>query len=299
MADPISILWIPATIAAAAAQTARNAMQRHLTATLGTLGATSVRFVYGFPFGLALLGLASLVAGHAPPAPSGEALTWIAAGAVAQIVATALTLASMRLKSFALAIAYTKAEPVLVAIFAFAVLGERLSTSALAAIAAATIGVIAMSGNPWRNGIDGRATALGVAAGAAFGLSAVCYRGGILELGEPVFFLAATTALAWALGLQSLLMIVWLRAREPGTLVRLAAEWRKSLFAGAMGACASAGWFCGFALAPAALVRTLGLVEVAFSLLVGRNVFKQSLAPREAAGLALMLGGVAALLLLG
>lgn len=299
MADPISLLWIPATIGAAAAQTARNAMQRHLTAALGTLGATAVRFVYGFPFGLALLGLASLVAGHAPPSPDADALLWIAGGALAQILATALTLAAMRLKSFALAIAYTKVEPVLVALFGFVVLGERLSVLALVAIVAATAGVMAMSGNPWRNGVDGRATALGVAAGAAFGLSAVCYRGGILALEEPAFFLAATTALAWALAFQSVLMLAWLRLREPDTLVRLFAEWRKSLFAGAMGAFASGGWFCGFALAPAALVRTLGLVEVAFSLLVGRNVFKQSLAPREAAGLALMLAGVAALLLLG
>jgi drug/metabolite transporter (DMT)-like permease len=299
MADPISLLWVPATMAAAAAQTARNAMQRHLTAALGTLGATAVRFVYGFPFGLALLGLASLAAGRAPPLPGVEAFVWIGAGALAQILATALTLAAMRLKSFALAIAYTKAEPVLVVMFGFVVLGERLSTLAVAAIVAATAGVMVMSGNPWRNGVDGRATALGVAAGAAFGLSAVCYRGGILALDEPVFFLAATTALAWALAFQAAAMLVWLRLRAPDTLVRLFAEWRKSLFAGAMGACASGGWFCGFALAPAALVRTLGLIEVVFSLLVGRNVFKQSLAPREAAGLALMVGGVAALLLLG
>jgi drug/metabolite transporter (DMT)-like permease len=299
MADPISLLWIPATVGAAAAQTARNAMQRHLTQALGTLGATAVRFVYGLPFGMALLGLACLVAGKAPPVPDATALAWIVAGAMAQILATALTLAAMRLKSFALAIAYTKAEPVPVLLFGFLVLGERLSPIAILAILAACAGVMAMSGNPWRNGVDGRATALGVSAGAAFGLSAVCYRGGILALGEPVFFLAATTALALALAFQAAAMLLWLRLREPVTFVRLFAEWRKSLFAGAMGALASGGWFCGFALAPAALVRTLGLVEVVFSLLVGRNVFKQSLAPREAFGLALMLAGVAVLLLFG
>ena len=38
-------LWIPITIGAAAAQTARNAAQRHLTPILGTLGATLVRFL--------------------------------------------------------------------------------------------------------------------------------------------------------------------------------------------------------------------------------------------------------------
>src|SRR5438552_2894903 len=45
-------LWIVFTVLAAAGQTARNAMQRELTATLGTVGATHVRFLFGFPFAL-------------------------------------------------------------------------------------------------------------------------------------------------------------------------------------------------------------------------------------------------------
>jgi hypothetical protein len=48
-------LRIPATLAAAAAQTARNAMQRHLVESLGTVGATQVRFLYGLPFALMFL----------------------------------------------------------------------------------------------------------------------------------------------------------------------------------------------------------------------------------------------------
>ena len=46
------MLWAVFTLIAAAAQTARNAMQRELTATLGTVGATHVRFLFGFPFAL-------------------------------------------------------------------------------------------------------------------------------------------------------------------------------------------------------------------------------------------------------
>ena len=48
----LSLLWIPATLIASVAQTARNALQRSLTETLGTVGATQVRFLYGFPFAL-------------------------------------------------------------------------------------------------------------------------------------------------------------------------------------------------------------------------------------------------------
>ena len=58
-------LWIPITIAAAAAQTLRNATQRHLSADLGTLGATLVRFLYGLPFA-ALWLFAVVQAGNQP-----------------------------------------------------------------------------------------------------------------------------------------------------------------------------------------------------------------------------------------
>ena len=49
------LLWIPFTLLAAAGQTARNAMQRELTAALGTVGATHVRFLFGFPFAIVFL----------------------------------------------------------------------------------------------------------------------------------------------------------------------------------------------------------------------------------------------------
>ena len=64
------MLWIFATLLAAGAQTARNAMQSSLTATLGTLGATQVRFLYGLPFAVVFLALAAAIAGTDIPAPT-------------------------------------------------------------------------------------------------------------------------------------------------------------------------------------------------------------------------------------
>ena len=57
--------------------------------------------------------------------------------------------------------------------------------------------------------------------------------------------------------------------------------WRPSLFAGFMGALASQFWFLAFALATAASVRTLALVEVLFAQAISRFVFKQATTPRE------------------
>ena len=292
------LLWIPATLMAAAAQTARNAMQRHLTETLGTVGATHVRFLYGFPFALAFLALACAAAGHLPPVPDAVTLGWIATGALSQILATASMLAAMRTQSFALAVAYTKTEPIQVAIFAMFVLSEPLTIAGAVAILLACVGVVTISGNPWRTGgSDWRATALGIGSGGFFALSAVFYRGGILKLGEPVFWLAALTALAIALGMQAAALSAYLSIRDPAALRRVLAAWRPSLFAGAMGALASAGWFTAFSLATAAAVRTLALVEVLFSFVVGRRLFKQTAKANELVGLALVLAGVVILLL--
>ena len=52
--------WIPCVMLAAAAQTVRNAAQRSLSKTAGTLAATLVRFVYGLPFALAALAVVLL-----------------------------------------------------------------------------------------------------------------------------------------------------------------------------------------------------------------------------------------------
>ena len=63
-------LWIPITLAASGAQTARNAAQRQLTGTLGGVGATLVRFLYGLPI-TALAALTAIAVGGAPSQPWG------------------------------------------------------------------------------------------------------------------------------------------------------------------------------------------------------------------------------------
>src|ERR687893_2256157 len=143
-----SFLWIPATLAAAAAQTARNATQRRLTETIGTVGATQVRFLYGLPFALAFLPVALALTGERLPGANAEFLVFVLMGAVTQILATALMLAAMRERSFSLVTAYVKTEPVQVAVFGLLVLGDPLTPAIAAAILIATAGVVITSLKP-------------------------------------------------------------------------------------------------------------------------------------------------------
>src|ERR1041384_6442912 len=111
------MLWAIFTLIAAAAQTARNAMQRELTTALGTVGATHVRFLFGFPFAIVFLVVALAATGLALPSPPLKFWPWVMLGAGAQIVATALMLATMNDRSFVVTIAYIKTEAIQAALF--------------------------------------------------------------------------------------------------------------------------------------------------------------------------------------
>jgi len=63
-----------------------------------------------------------------------------------------------------------------------------------------------------------------------------------------------------------------------------------------MGAFASQFWFLAFALASAANVRTLALVEVLFAQAVSHIAFKHPATLREALGILLVVGGVVLLI---
>jgi drug/metabolite transporter (DMT)-like permease len=295
----VASLWIPATIAAAAAQTARNAMQRHLTGALGTIGATYVRFVYGAPFALVFLALVLLATGEPMPAPILGFLAFLAVGALAQVLATALMLAAMGMANFSATITYTKTEPVQVAVFGLVILGEPVSRLSALAILIATAGIVVMS-KP-QGGGKGLASltpaALGLASGALFAISAICYRGAILSLEEGSFIVRASTALAWALCLQAGAVSLHMLATDRPLLAATARAWRQSLFAGFMGALASFFWFTAFSLAVTAHVRALALVEVLFASLVSGRIFAQRLERQEIIGMGLVLAGVLMLLL--
>src|SRR5436190_69560 len=214
-----SWLWALFTVIAAASQTVRNAAQRELTATLGTIGATHVRFLFGFPFALVFLVVVLVATGVPLPSPSAVFCAWVVDGALAQMAATGLMLAAMNDRSFVAVYAYIKTEPVQ----------------------------------------------------------------------------AATFTMVIGLTIQVALLSPYLLLRNPAVMRAILRAWRPSMLAGFLGAFASQSWFLAFALATAASVRTLALVEVLFAQAISAFVFKQPTSPREAVGIVLIVAGVALL----
>lgn len=292
--------WVAFTVIAAGSQTLRNAMQKELTATLGTVGATHVRFLFGLPFAIVFLSMILGFSGEPLLLPGLESMAWTLFGALSQIGATALMLAAMRERSFVVTTALTKIEPVWVALLGVVFLGDFLSIGTVIAILVATSGVMVMSW-PKQAGGDAarwsvRPIMLGVVSGALFGFAAIGYRGGIQVLDYPNFVVGAATILVTGLVIQVLVLTTYLLLRDRENLLAILRAWRPSLFAGFMGAFASQFWFLAFAIESAARVRTLALVEILFAQVVSRNLFKQDLASREALGIGLIVVGVILLL---
>jgi drug/metabolite transporter (DMT)-like permease len=291
----ITWLWIPITLAAAAAQTARNATQRHLTTELGTLGATLVRFLYGLPFAVVYLALVLGAFDTGLPPLNGGFVFWAIIGGGAQIVATALLLHVLTMQNFAIGVAYSKTEVVQVAVFGFLILGEAVGLVVGTCIALAAAGVMLLAAPRQAGivkGVTSKAALLGIASGGVFAIAAIGYRAAALALAPGAPVVAAACTLVFTQFAQSLMLGGYLWLRDPKVVVAVARAWRISLVAGFMGALASGCWFTAMALEPVAHVRTLGLVELWFSYAVSRRIFRETLTPKELIGMLLVAVGV-------
>ncbi len=292
-------LWAMAALIGALAQTGRNATQVGLTAALGTIGATQVRFLFGLPFAIVFLLAVSFWTAEPVPALRLATLGWVTLGGLAQIAGTALMLQVMKSTAFGVTTAWLKIEPVMVAILGALVLGDAMTLPVLLAIGIAVLGVVILTLKPGQ----GRAmfaevqpAALGLLAGLCFGLAAIGFRGGILSFETGGFVIRATAALALALAIQTGVLLIWMLARDRAALVGSFGFWRSSLGAGFLGAFASEFWFIGFSLTSAANVRALALIEVIFAQVVARYWFRQKTSGRQLVGMTVILLGVATLL---
>ncbi len=289
--------WIAATLIAAVAQTGRFLVQRHLKRTaLSTGGATFSRFLFSAPLIVAILLLWGAAGGAPLPRPTAAFWRFVLTGGVAQILATACVITLFGLRNFAVGISFKKTETILTAVLGLLLLGDPVSGGGAVAIGIGAVAVLILSGRPG-GGWEGRAVALGLGSGALFAVSAVCYRGAALSLGDAPVLLRAGVTLAAATSAQTLILGTWLVWREPGQIGAVVAAWRVAALAGALSMVGSFGWFTAFALQNAAYVKALGQVEVILSILATTLLLGERITGRELAGIALLSVSILALIL--
>lgn len=297
-------IWIPITIAAAFLQNVRSALQKHLRGQLSVSGATFVRFSFGFPLAILYLAGLMLLLDQPLPPPTLRFAVFMTSGGMAQILATALLVSLFAQRNFAVGTTYAKTETVQTALFGMVILGDRLSTGAVIGIVVSLAGVAVISLAKSRTrlsaalaAVGGRSALIGIASGSFFGISAVSYRAASLALGGPGFLLQAAFTLASVTVLQTVVMAIYMRWREPGQIGRTLANWRTAIWVGASGVAASAGWFTAMTIQNAAYVRALGQIELLFTLAAAHFVFRERTTRLELIGIGLTVAGILWLLL--
>ncbi|NOR31223.1 MAG: EamA family transporter [Sulfitobacter sp.] len=296
-------LWILVTLAAAIFQTARFMLQKHLaTATLSAAGATFSRFIYSAPFivgGLAVyLGASGTSLPRIDPGFWGYGLL----GGTAQILATVCVVSLFKQRNFAVGITFKKTEVILTVLISWLILGEGVTVWGFAAIGLGVVGLLLLSAKQGENGfrlrdLGNKAAGLGIASGFLFAISAVTYRGATLAVMSDMPVLRAGVTLAAVVCMQAAIMAVYLRLREPGQMSAVWQARKVAVWIGLMSLGGSLCWFIAFTLQNAAYVKALGQVELILSVAASTLFFREKIAGREWAGMAVLISSILMLVL--
>ncbi|MEP5732312.1 MAG: DMT family transporter [Sulfitobacter sp.] len=296
-------LWILVTLAAATFQTVRFMLQKHLAgSTLSAGGATFSRFLYSLPFILMLLVVYLGSTGAALPQVATGFWGFGLLGATSQIFATVCVVMLFKQRNFAVGITFKKTETIQTVIVGWVLLGEGVSSFGFGAIALGIVGLLLLSGGPEAKGfrladLSNRAAGLGIASGVLFAFSAVSYRGATFAVAADDPILRALVTLSAVVTMQTVIMVVWLRLREPGEIAAVWDARRVAIWIGLTSMGGSLCWFIAFALQNAAYVKALGQVELILSVAASTLFFRERISGREWAGMAVLMGSIVMLIL--
>ncbi len=291
--------WIFFTIFAAFMQSIRTAGQKKLTADLSSVTVSWARYGFGLPVALAYLATLSLYFDFEVVTLPIRFWLFVVLASVAQLAATVLLVMVLSLRNFAVATTYAKTEPLLAAVFAFAVFHRSIDGYDWLAIALGCIGIafvsVRRSHLSVRSLLANKAAVYGLAAGVCFAITSVLLReASLASRSEPM--ITAAFVLSVSIVIQGLLCTVLVHREDPSNWRRLKKHMGIGWFIGVTGALGSIGWFTAFALQEAALVKTLGQIEFLFTVLITTLFFKERIRRYEWIGMTLVVLSILVLL---
>ncbi len=284
------MLWIPFTLFAAFMQAWRNAFQSRLSREVSTAGVTLARFLYAAPIaGCYLLALYAYDPVGIPVFSAGFTL-YILLAALAQVIATALMVVLFRQRNYAVGVGLVKSEAVIAAVLGALFFNAPLSLLAWGGVVIGALAFWLMTNPKKLREISWSTLSVGFGSGLAFALTTLWVREASLELELP-FPYSAAWVLFLVLLCQGVIFGAWVLWREPHTWRELQARKPKVFLISLLSCLGSLGWFTAMSLETAALVKTLGQIEVLFTLIISMAWFREKLTSRDLLGLLLIVIG--------
>tara|TARA_B100000749_G_scaffold50007_1_gene35943 strand:+ start:315 stop:1226 length:912 start_codon:yes stop_codon:yes gene_type:complete len=297
-------LWIPIVLVAAALQTARNAGQKHLSTRVSPWLAAWVRFGFGLP--IALIYLVIVLAGFDLPFPplTGKFLVPALVAALMQIAGTVFLIRLFRLRNFAIGSTFVRTEAIIAAVLGSVVFSESIDLWGWLAIVISVTGVVLISvvrSTTRRTSLLGSifnaSAGVGLLAGFGFALASFFIRQASLSFADDNFVYTAAVTFIVVIGLQTLVLGLFIGLFERQEFRKLLGVWRPSLFVGVTSAIGSIGWFTAMTIQRVSFVKALAQIEFVFALFVAILVFKEHPTRVEILGMVLIAIGIVVLLL--
>ncbi|KJZ04509.1 DMT family transporter [Pseudoalteromonas piscicida] len=287
-------MWILFTLLAALSQAWRNAFQSKLSESASTASVTLARFILASPLaGLYLWSLYQIA-----PAESlvinDDFLAFVLGASVMQIIATGLMVVLFKQNNYAIGAGLAKSEALVAAILGVLFFGSSLTLLGWFGVFIGAIAVLLLSGFSLR-AFNGKTALVGLACGTSFALTSLWVREASIASGLP-FPHSAAWVLLLVLVCQTVMLSMYLTIREPHSW-RVLWQRRKLTLAISFSSCiGSIGWFSAMSLEHVAYVKTLGQIEVFFTLFISFLWLKAPVKKRDSMGLLLI--AVAAILVM-
>ena len=296
------MVWAIFAVLAAFFQNLRTSLQKKLNKNLSIVASTYVRFAFALPFALIVFifnfgnfDIISTVLNQS------NFFYYTFLGSVIQITFTITLLYLFRFSNFVVGTSLSKTEVIQIAIFEYVILKDKLNLFGVLGIIIATIGVIMISIKDLRlffKNFFSKVTLIGLGAGLLLGLSVVYFRAAALSLENfSSNFDKAFMTVFFALIIQTTLITIYLVIFERPEFKKFLENKFEIFLAGLSGFLATLSWFFAFTLIQASFVRALGQIEIFFSYVSSKYLFKEKITLIEILGVLTFIAGATILLL--
>ena len=294
--------WVFITIFAALMQTIRTSIQKSLTKFLSAEVITWIRFIFGFPIVIIYV-VVLHNSGFEFPSINQKFIVYCLFAGLFQIIGTILLVSLFSHRNFAVSTAYTKTEAIQVAIFGAIFFQEYLNILSSIAVILGMLGVVIMSSSQQNiqlksllTGLNNKSVFIGITSGASFAFDALLIREAILILDHDSPLTNAALTLLVILILNIIQLGIWITYKNRTMFKGILFYWKRSLLVGVTSAIGSIAWFTAFALTQAAYVKTVGQVELLFSILVTQRIFKEGISRTEIFSIFLIIASIVILI---
>ena len=279
--------WVFFTLGAVVMQTFRNALQSKLSAHMSTSGVTLSRFLFAPPIALIYLVLLYAFSNQAIPEFSSQFIFFVLLASVMQIFATSLMVILFKQKNFAIGAGLAKSEALVAGVLGTLFFGSQLSLFGWLGILIGGAAVFVLSGGGRKGELSLRTLVIGLACGSCFALTSLFVREASHLLNVP-FPHSAAWVLLWVLCIQTTLLVSYIAIKDKSTFVALKNNAKMTLATSTTSCLGSICWFSAMALQHVAYVKTLGQIEVLFTMVLATFWLKNKVKPQEIIGLLLI-----------